>query len=67
MTTCIGVFMVPTGFRFEKPHPGNPCGAWAAADYRGFRGFISTAGKFFKKLITWITSITSITSPRSQQ
>jgi hypothetical protein len=48
MTGCIGVFMVPTGFRFEKPRPGNPCGAWAAGDYRGIRGFISTAGKFFK-------------------
>jgi hypothetical protein len=43
-----GVFIVPTGFRFEKPRPGNPCGAWAAADYRGIRGFISTAGKFLK-------------------
>jgi hypothetical protein len=32
MTTCIGVFMVPTGFRFEKPHLGNPCAAWAARD-----------------------------------
>jgi len=31
MTGCIGVFMVPMGFRFEKPRPGNPCGAWAAA------------------------------------
>ena len=48
MTGCIGVFMISTGFRFEKPRPGNPCGAWAAADYRGIRGFISTAGKFFK-------------------
>jgi hypothetical protein len=48
MTTCIGVFMVPMGFRFEKPRPGNPCGAWAAADYRGIRGFISTTRKFFK-------------------
>ena len=48
MTTCIGVFMVPTGFRFVKPHPGNPCGAWAAGEYRGIRGFISTAEDFFK-------------------
>jgi hypothetical protein len=48
MTGCIGVFMVSTGFRFENPRPGNPCGAWAAADCRGIRGFISTAGKFFK-------------------
>jgi hypothetical protein len=48
MTTCIGVFIVPTGFRFDKPRPGNPRRAWAAADYRGIRGFISTAGKFFK-------------------
>jgi hypothetical protein len=48
MTGCIGVFIVPTGFRFEKPRSGNPCGAWAAADYRGIRGFISTAGKYFK-------------------
>ena len=48
MTTCIGVFMVSTGFRFEKPRSGNPCLAWAAGNYRGIRGFISTAGKFFK-------------------
>jgi hypothetical protein len=48
MTGCIGVFMVPTGFRFEKPRPGNPCGAWATGDYRGIRGFISTTRKFFK-------------------
>jgi hypothetical protein len=47
MTGCIGVFIVPTGFRFEKPRPGNPCGAWAAGDYRGIRGFISTAGNYF--------------------
>ena len=47
MTGCIGVFMDPTGFRFEKPRPGNPRQAWAAGDYRGIRGFISTAGKFF--------------------
>jgi hypothetical protein len=40
--------MAPTGFRFEKPRPGNPCGAWAAGDYRGIRGFISTTRKFFK-------------------
>jgi len=48
MTGCIGVFMISTGFRFEKPRPGNPCGVWAAGNYRGIRGFISTAGKFFK-------------------
>ena len=48
MTGCIGVFMVSTGFRFEKPRPGNPCGAWAAGDYRGIRCFISTAGNFLK-------------------
>jgi hypothetical protein len=48
MTTCIGVFMVSAGFRFEKPRPGNPCGVWAAADYRGIRGFISTAWKILK-------------------
>ena len=48
MTSCIGVFMVTTGFLSEKPRSGNPCGAWAAADYRGIRGFISTAEKFFK-------------------
>ena len=48
MTTCIGVFMVTTGFRFEKPRPGNPCSAWAAAHYRGIRGSILTAGIFFK-------------------
>ena len=67
MTTCFGVFIEPTGYCFEKPRLGNPCGAWAARDWRGFRGFISTAGKFFKitiwiTWITWLTSITSITS-----
>ena len=48
MTRGIGVFGVYSGFRFEKPRPGNPCGAWAVGDYRGIRGFISTAGKFLK-------------------
>jgi hypothetical protein len=48
MTGCIGVLMVQTGFRFEKPRSPIPCGAWPAGDYRGIRGFISTAGKFFK-------------------
>ena len=48
MTGYIGVFGDCTGFRFEKPRPGNPYGAWAAGSYRGFRGFISTTGKFFK-------------------
>jgi hypothetical protein len=48
MTTCIGVFIVPTGFCFEKPRPGKPCGAWATGDQRGIRGFISTTRKFFK-------------------
>ena len=60
MTGCIGVFMVTTGFRFEKPRSGNPCEAWAAADYRGIRGFISTAGKFFIKITMWITWINLI-------
>jgi hypothetical protein len=48
MTGCNGVFMVPTGFHFEQSRPRNPCGAWAAADCRGIRGFISTTRKFFK-------------------
>jgi hypothetical protein len=48
MTTCNGVFIVSTVFCFEKPRLGNPYEAWAAGDQRGFRGFISTAGKFFK-------------------
>ena len=66
MTTYIGVFMVTTGFRFEKPRSGNPCLAWAAVHYRGIRGFISTAGIFFKITIciTWLTSITSITTKK---
>ena len=56
MTGYIGVFGDCTGFRFEKPRPGNPYGAWAAGSYRGFRGFISTTGKFFKMTIhtDWI-------------
>lgn len=60
MTDCIGALMGPTGFRFEKPRPGNPCEPWGAADYRGIRGFISTAGKFFIKKTIWITWITWI-------
>jgi hypothetical protein len=60
MTGCIGVFMISTGFRFEKPRPGNPCGVWAAGNYRGIRGFISTAGKFFLKITIWITWINLI-------
>ena len=36
------------GIHSEKPRPGNPFVAWAAGNCRGFRGFISTAGKFFK-------------------
>jgi hypothetical protein len=48
VTGYIGVFTIPTGFRFEKPRPGNPYGAWAAGDHRGFWGFISTPGIFFK-------------------
>jgi hypothetical protein len=48
VTGYIGVFGDCTGFRFEKPRPGNPYRAWAAGSYRGFRGFISTTGNFFK-------------------
>jgi hypothetical protein len=32
MTGCNGVFIISTVFCFEKPRPGNPCGAWAAID-----------------------------------
>jgi hypothetical protein len=34
----IGVYGDCTGFRFEKPRPGNLYGAWAADDLGGFWG-----------------------------
>jgi hypothetical protein len=48
VTGYIGGFGDYTGFRFEKPRPVIPCGAWAVGNYRGFWGFISTTGKFKK-------------------
>ena len=48
MTEDIGVLGDCMGFRFEKPRPGNPYGAWTAGSYGGFWGFISTTGKFLK-------------------
>jgi hypothetical protein len=47
VTGYIGDFGDCTGFRFEKPRPGNLYGAWAAGDLGGFWGFISTPRKFF--------------------
>jgi hypothetical protein len=47
VTGYIRAFGDCTGFRFEKPHPGNRCATWAADVLGGFWGFISTPGKFF--------------------
>jgi hypothetical protein len=48
MIVKIGVLRACSGFLSEKPRSRNPCGAWAAGSFRGFRGFISTTRKFFK-------------------
>jgi hypothetical protein len=39
VTDYIGVLGDCTGFRFEKPPPGKPSGAWAAGDQRGPRDY----------------------------
>jgi hypothetical protein len=46
-TSTIGVFGDYTGFLLENPRSAIPYTAWAAGDYRGIRGYISTPGKFF--------------------
>ncbi len=48
MTGYNGVWGIARGFPSEKPRPPIPYSVGAACSYRGFGGFISTTGKYFK-------------------